>query len=142
VFPFYFGVSFQRYYRGASDWITIPPVQDLRIHRYDLFKAEMARPDAMAPVLGSMERSLRSGHRVWLVGGLPEPDMSQPAPSIPPAPHPVSGWFGQPYVVTWGQQGSYFLTSHALQIQTVPTPGGDSVSPYENISLMVASGWR
>jgi hypothetical protein len=142
VYPFYVGVTFQRYYRGRVTWLTIPPIRDLRIHRFDLVKAVEARPDPIDPVLEAMTRSLKAGHRVWLVGGLPVPDTSRPPPSIPPAPHPVSGWFCGPYLSTWGTRAAYYLTVHGRSGGPLPHLGNGPVSRYENLTLLSVTGWR
>ena len=46
--PFFFGVSFARYYHGQTPWVTVPQLTEYRIHRYDMFKDKMAeaRPNA------------------------------------------------------------------------------------------------
>lgn len=142
VYPFYLGISFQRYYKGSVGWTTIPPLREIRIHRYDLFKEAMTSPNPTAPVLAAMDRALQSGHRVWIVGGLQPPQMDRPPPSIAPAPHPVSGWYWIPYYTVWGQQAAYFLSSHAIQFDTVSDLGASRASPYESVNLLVVSGWK
>jgi len=142
VYPFYLGVSFQRYYKGPIAWTTVPPLSEIRIHRYDLFKKAMTHPNAVDPVLATMDRALQSGHRVWIVGGLQTPRMDQPAPSIVPAPHPQTGWSWGPYDQVWGEQAAYFLSSHGTQFNTAPDLGVSEVSPYERVKLLVVSGWK
>jgi hypothetical protein len=142
VYPFYLGVSFQRYYKGPVAWTTIPPLRAVRIHRYDLVKEAMTSPDPTAPVLEVMDRALQSGHRVWIVGGLQPPQMDQPPPSIAPAPHPASGWYWIPYYTVWGQQAAYSLSLHATRFDTVPGLGASRASPYESVNLLVVSGWK
>ena len=39
VYPWYCGVSFSEYYRGAAPWTTLPSMADHTLHRYDLAKA-------------------------------------------------------------------------------------------------------
>ena len=36
VHPWQIGISFRHYYHGQAPWTTLPPISDLRIHRYDL----------------------------------------------------------------------------------------------------------
>ncbi len=142
VSPWYYGVSFRRYYKGEAEWTTLPPLEDLRIHRYDLLKAAMARPNPIDPVLEKATEALKSGHRLWLVGVFPDPrDVEQPA-ALPPAPHPRSGWYCGPYIITWGRQVSFLLKSHVLQAEVLPTAAGRPVNPYENLPVVVVSGWR
>jgi hypothetical protein len=142
VYPFYLGVSFQRYYKHSVAWTTIPPLREVRIHRYDLVKEAMTSSNPTAPVLEAMDRALQSGHRVWIVGGLQPPQMDQPPPSIAPAPHPVSGWYWIPYYTVWGQQAAYSLSLHATRFDTVPGLGASRASPYESVNLLVVSGWK
>ena len=142
VSPWYYGVSFHRYYKGRADWTTLPPLEDLRIHRYDLLKAAMARPNPIDPVLEKVTETLKSGHRLWLIGVFPDPrEVDEPAVP-PPAPHASSGWYCAPYIVTWGRQISYLLKLHVLQAEVIPTGAGRPVNPYENLPLVVVSGWR
>ena len=67
---FHYGISFRRYYHGAANYETIPPIEDLRTHRGDLLKRQMMSSAPMAPVLQRMEDTLRSGHTIWLIGPL------------------------------------------------------------------------
>ena len=41
VAPWPFGIPFNRYYHGAARWMTIPNIEEHRVHRYDLVKAKM-----------------------------------------------------------------------------------------------------
>ncbi|TMQ63741.1 MAG: glycosyltransferase family 39 protein [Candidatus Eisenbacteria bacterium] len=142
VNPWYYGVSFRRYYKGTADWTTLPPLEDLRIHRYDLLKAAMARSNPIDPVLEKVTATLKSGHRLWLIGVFPDPrDVEEPA-VLPPAPHASSGWYCAPYIITWGRQISYLLKSHVLRAEVLPTGAGRPVNPYENLAVVVVSGWR
>lgn len=141
IYPWYNAVSFRRYYAGGTAWTTLPPLEDLRIHRYDLLRSAMSRPDPIGPVLMSMGSVLQSGHRVWLVGGLP-PAGSEPEPALPPAPHPRTGWNNGPYVVAWGRQATRYLQSHALSGERIPSPAVGPVSPFENLPIAVVSGWH
>lgn len=142
VYPWYCGVSFRRYYHGGVGWTTIPPVEDLRIHRYDLLKAAMARSNPIEPVLERMADALKSGYRVWLVGGLPPLSGAAPPPALPPAPNAPAGWRNLPYLITWGQQATHFLQSHALRAETLPTSTDGLSNPLETLSVVVVSGWH
>jgi hypothetical protein len=142
VTPWYYGVSFHRYYKGSAEWVTLPPLEDLRIHRYDLLKAAMARPNPIDPVLERMAETLKSGHRLWLVGVLPDPRTVEQPAVLPPAPNAPSGWYCGPYLITWAQQASYLLKSHALRAEVRPTGAGRPVNPYENMPVVVVSGWQ
>jgi hypothetical protein len=92
VAPWYFGITFQRYYDGSSPWITLPPISDHKMHRYDLLKAQMAASNPMGPVFDAMTSSLRSGNRVWIVGGLSFPPPGSSPRVLAPAPQESFGW--------------------------------------------------
>ena len=62
VDPWYFGLTYGYYYRGAAKWTTLPPIDDYRFHRYDLIKEKLATTNAIAPVLAQVEAVLRFGH--------------------------------------------------------------------------------
>lgn len=67
VFPWQAGISFQRYYRGAAEWQTIPPVAFHRWHRYDLYKDVMSDPGALERFFADVEQRLAGGGRIWVV---------------------------------------------------------------------------
>lgn len=141
VSPSYYGVSFRRYYKGAARWMVLPPAAETRIHRYDLIKDAMTRPDAVEPALHAMSDALASGHRVWLVGGLPDPGSSGGV-APPVAPTGPMGWYCGPYLVAWGRQASYMLSQHAIKGEPVSVPLSAHVNPYENVPMVVVSGWK
>jgi hypothetical protein len=62
VYPWYCGVSYARYAR-QGDWMTLPPIADQSVQRYDL--APRAPAD---PLLARVEQTLARGHTVWLAG--------------------------------------------------------------------------
>jgi hypothetical protein len=142
VCPWYYGVAFQRYYRGKAPWMTVPPLEDLRIHRYDLLKEKMKSTDPIGPLLTRMSETLRSGNRLWLIGefhGLPN---VQPVEPRPPAPDPRSGWNSHPYVSSWAAQADHLVRIHACRVEAVPVSSGERVNPYENLMLQAAQGWQ
>jgi hypothetical protein len=47
VNPWYCGITWNYYFDGAASWTTVPPLSDVRIHRYDLLKEQMARDDPL-----------------------------------------------------------------------------------------------
>ena len=142
LYPWYYGVSFQRYDHGSIPWITLPPLDDLSIHRFDLLKAAMTQPRPFDPVLEGMSSALRSGHRVWLIGELPFLEPGQEPGLLPPAPHEPWGWSSGPYLGTWGQQAAYLLQMNAQRIQRLPPADSVEVSRFEDVQVVVADGWR
>jgi hypothetical protein len=142
VSPWYCGVSYLRYSRGATPWMTLPDLADHRIHRYDLVKARMMEPEPLRDVLGAVERTLLAGHRVWVAGELEIPPPGMPVPLLPPAPSARSGWSVQPYDRSWSLQLGAFLRDHATTGGRVPVPWDGPINGFEQISLSVLSGWR
>src|SRR5436190_18703264 len=71
VNPFFCGVTFKRYYKGAAPWTTLPPLEDYTLQRWDLLKAKIQTKDPVAPIIDRITSTLQSGNRVWLVGNIP-----------------------------------------------------------------------
>lgn len=142
VNPWFLGISFNRYYRGDVPWITIPPIQDVRIHRYDLVKEQMRNGETMTPVYSAMRAALESGHRVRLVGGAQFLPPEQTPAILPPAPGAPSGWRTGPYYRAWSRGVGRFVETHALHLGVAPVKAGQPVWGAEGAILMAADGWR
>lgn len=140
VHPWYYGISFDRYFRGTTPWMTIPDLDDHRFHRYDLFKVKMQMENPMQPVLDKIASTLRSGHRVWIVGGIPF--VKTPPAELGPAPNRIYGWLDEPYSQVWGADTGYFLNRHAQQAQVIPVEPANCVSDFENLPVMMVTGWH
>ena len=138
-------IPLSRYYRGPAEILTIPPMADHRLHRYDLVLRQMMTVDPLHPVLARLEEVLRSGHRVFLAGTLPVPDAGYPLPSLPPAYRDAGGSLHVgPYDIVWQLQAGQLLRAHAARSGhiEVPIPGKARVQGFENLELGVAEGWR
>ncbi len=70
VEPWVYGVTFNRYYRGAANWLTLPAIADHKVHRYDLVKAKMESSNPLDDILHHVAETLQSGNRVWVVGNI------------------------------------------------------------------------
>src|SRR2546427_131604 len=92
VNPWYVGITFNRYYRGPVPWMTLPPMEDLTVHRYDLLKLRMTSAEPLAPLYGAIQGALESRHRVWLVGGLLFPPAGPPGCRPAPSRFPRARW--------------------------------------------------
>ena len=139
------GVTFNRYYRGAARWETLPPINDHRFHRPDLLLPYMTAPDqrsALNPLYAQIQETLAGGHRVWLVGGLNFLQPGEQPLILPPAPNSSIGWQLGGYQLSWSTQAGEFLQTHALWGDVIPVPVAQPVSGYENSGLMALSGWR
>jgi len=137
VHPFFCGVTFNRYYKGAAPWTTLPPLDDYTLQRYDLFQAKMQTKDPIAPVIDRITSTLQSGNRVWLVGTIPFTE--QPLPEIRPAPNnQVDG----PYSFYWGVQVTQFLSAHSQRSAVAIAPSTNCVNPPESLPVFVVAGWK
>jgi len=143
VLPWFYGVSFNRYYRGPARWLTLPDIADHRIHRYDLLKPRLASPHPLDDVLEEVAATLRSGHRVWVAGNTAWTRLGGEATLLPPAPFSPDGWHDYPYMVSWSRSFGRFLARHASLIATVAVPADrQPVSNLEDLQLEVAEGWH
>jgi hypothetical protein len=142
VLPWYYGVSFNRYYAGPARWLTLPDIPDHRIHRYDLLKPRLAARHPLDDVLWEVAATLRSGHRVWLAGNASWPEIGEAVALPPPAPHSPIGWHDDPYLVAWSRGFGRFLEQHAAVIAHVAVPTHQPVSGLEDLQLAVVEGWR
>jgi hypothetical protein len=142
VDPWYMGLGMARYYHGSAPWVSIPEVTDFQTHRYDQVKAKMMEPDAIAPVLQRIAKTLQTGHRVWVVGDLAWVPQGEQPLVLPPAPHPITGLQEGPYTLSWSSQAAYFLQSHLGRIQLVTPKTNGAVNRFENPPLLVIDGWH
>jgi hypothetical protein len=145
VTPWYCGVTFERYFKGATPWTTLPPLEDHSTHRYDLVRMQMQNPNAIRPVLDQITATLQAGNRVWVVAGeswmgVPPPGPSPP--NLPPPPLKNSGWSDLPYSMAWTAQVAHFLSNHSLQFERITIPMTGHVNVTENMELFVARGWQ
>lgn len=140
VAPWYFAVSFGRYYRGSAAWMTLPPIGHPRLHRYDLVRKRMTESDPIASVFERVTETLESGHRVWVVGFLPAPTKEQAMPWLPPAPEGPFGWYSVAYDRLWGLQVSDFLRQHSGRMKTWTL--GKRIESQGRASLTMATGWK
>jgi hypothetical protein len=142
VYPWYYGITFARYYHGGLPWETLPPLGDYRFHRYDLLKTKLQMTNAIQSVLEETEAKLRSGHRVWIVGEVPFPKPTATPPvDLPPAPNGTMGWFDAPYTQVWGAQLGYLLSHHVTNHISIVSPSTPDTKLMEHIGLTFLSGW-
>jgi hypothetical protein len=140
------GITFNRYYRGQTHWVTVPPVDSHQVHRNDLVMDMMNHPDAMVPVLREITSTLRSSNSVWLVGSIsftrPPKLPSAPTPLPPLPPKLQTGWWLGSYLEWWNQQVATQLSEYSLQDQPQEIPVRGPVNLLENVSVVRFSGYR
>jgi hypothetical protein len=140
------GITFNRYYRGQAQWLSVPPIDSHDVHRIDLVMAEMNQPEAMTPVLRAITNALTSGHHVWLVGSIPiarskdAPPGPTPLPP-PPSEMPTRWWLGS-YLYWWNQQVTTLVLDHAEEekVETIAAPG--PVNHFEHVSVVRFTGYK
>jgi hypothetical protein len=134
VTPWEYGITFNRYYRGDSRWMTVPPVESHNIHRYDQLFALRQLADQTLPariVNDSIKATLERGGRVFVVGGFVRPsavDARQDAPGANEG--------------RWSMLVGQFLDGHTLSRKQVPLPVTRVVSRYELAWVQELQGWK
>ena len=141
VSPWSFGVSFNWYYHGATRWMTVPEMDDHRVHRYDLLREKMLSSFPLEDVEQEIATTLKSGNRLWFVGQAEVPALGMSPLVLAPAPDPNFGWQIAPYRSAWSQQIGLFLVGHVEQMSVVVRPG-QLVNERENIMVRALEGWK
>ncbi len=141
LFPWFYALPLDRYYPGPAEVMTIPPLEDRGLHRYDLVKKRMLESDAMAPVLDRMGAVLTAGGRVWVVGTLTASQPGRSRPPLAPPPRPGTKWSVHPDLRSWAIDAGNFLHAHAGSMRMAYAPKA-GVAPNERPTLVVAEGWR
>jgi hypothetical protein len=134
-------ISFGRYYNGPAPVWTIPNVEDHRIHRYDLLRRKMEDDAPDADVLAAVERTLRGGHRVFLVGDFRPVRADPEIPRLEPAPHPRHGWYKVAYLWNWEDRVTQFVLRHAIRFADATPASAQEIDRHERLPLRVAAGW-
>lgn len=142
VAPWYCGTTFARYFHANTAWTTLPPLTDYSLQRLDLFKEQMIANNPIAPVIKQISDTLKSGNRVWIVGDLNAAPEGHVPPELPPAPNSQWGWNHDAYSAIWEMQTLHFIQQHIKNAQLVSVPINQRVSPHENSTLVVLSGWK
>ncbi len=144
IHPWFYAVTFNRYYTGAAKWTTLPPISDYRFHRYDFIKQQLQTTNAIAPVLAQAQTALQSGHRVWIIGEISGPPAGAARPAdLPVAPQGPFGWLDMPYYAVWRDQLGWYLQTHAATVSffQIETTNSLPINPLEKMNLTVFGGW-
>jgi hypothetical protein len=142
VVPWQSGIAFNRYYHGATPWITLPTMKEHRIHRYDLMQAKMLSPHPIDDVFEEVSRTLATGNRVWFVGGIKLPPEGESPGSLAPLSNASVGWDNVAYSDSWLEQLGAFARAHTEHGQTILLPSPALVNRFENVTLFVVDGWQ
>jgi hypothetical protein len=137
------GVTLQRYYKGRAPWMTIPPLADFRFQSHQPIIAQMRAEAPLQPIFAQAERAMKSGHRVWVVGGAPLSRPGHPPPILPRVGSGNNGWRGsEAFYPVWGMQVMYFLQQHLTRAQSMTFPDTGPVGPFEDLGVSVFDGWK
>jgi hypothetical protein len=143
VSPWYYGLTFKRYYQGPAPWNTVPPLADHASHRYDQVQDQMRTPHAMQPLYDKISATLQGGHRVWIIGVISIPKPGDPIAADPlPPPLEHSGWSDRPYDITWENQVVQFMGNHSRSFTKVYASTNLNVNATECLKLDVVQGWH
>ncbi|MFZ2196461.1 MAG: hypothetical protein WAV13_01920, partial [Thermodesulfovibrionales bacterium] len=139
--PWYYGVSFSRYYRGSAPWMTFPALRENAIHRYDLLKENMIRPETISEDIARISSTLQQGGRVWLVSDAASSSSKLFVAPLPPAPLPSTGWSSAPYTDNWSGQLMSVLHAHSHQVTILPFRSPQAINPLEALQVTIFRGW-
>jgi hypothetical protein len=143
VHPWYEGVTFNRYYRGSAAWSTLPEgaVTVFQDHRPII--AKMMERDPIRGILERIETTLRSGHRVWVIGGTDEIEEGEAPGSLPPSPSGGrTGPRDEAYMRVWGRQVMALLHEHGAKRKYVTIADPGRHPHFERAVLFAVQGWR
>jgi hypothetical protein len=142
VIPWFMGVGFYHAYHGRTPWMSLPPLEDLSIHRYDLLKLEMTTADPIEPIRKAVARTLSSGKSVWIVGYIASPPRGQFPPTVARALNAPTGWTSDFYYQAWVLQLGSYIALHANAASPVYIQSPNPVSPLEDLPVHLVVGWR
>jgi len=142
IAPWQYAISFNHYYKGGAPEITLPSINDLRVHRYDLFRDKMLSEHPIDDVLEKIQRTLAGENRVWIVGGIKLPPEGRAPRVLPPAPNAKAGWDNVAYSDAWMEQLGAFVREHSHHGQNVQVSASQPVNPFEDVPLVVVDGWQ
>ncbi len=140
VAPWFNACSLCRYYPSAG-FVTLPPMEEVRIQRYDLMKRAMQSPDPISGLANRAYETLHSGHTLWIVGSLLIPARGEEVLRYPPYYKRI-GNNDAAYYYSWAKQIGRFVSEHAVQGGKVDVPALYDVNRLENLNLIAVSGWH
>ncbi|MBX4191399.1 MAG: hypothetical protein KW804_01210 [Candidatus Doudnabacteria bacterium] len=134
--PWQVGVGFNRQYSGDTKWLTLPPLTDNTIFRYDLIKEKILEEDPVKSTLELAETTLRNGNDVWVITST---DML--TQDFKPKPRPELRTYMNPYIHYW----SWLLNqtmNHTEDRKLIDTTIDQTISSLEHLRLIKYHGWH
>jgi hypothetical protein len=141
VIPWFLGISFNRYDRGSSPWETVPPLDDHRMHRYDLVQKWAASPENLKQLTDRIDTHLKAGKRVWIVGLSQGHFLSGTRAMLPCPAHPTYAEYYAYLYSLAGYLGTY-LGERSASLEEQDLTADFAVHPFEDVAIWTASGWE
>lgn len=120
VAPWELGVSFSRYCRPGITWMTLPPLSDNTIHRYDLYRDVIKNPAAGTEICRTVRRMSVNGGDVWYVGS--ELAVSPQANAVVGSPMSL--------------HGMSCIDGQLRECEQLPPLTTQAVAPHENVTIL------
>ena len=140
--PWWPGLTFARYFRGSTPWVTLPEITDHSFMRYDLIKQKMVQDEPIKPIMEQISRTLQSGQRVWIVCDISFLSLGEKPEYLRPAPNGSPGWHEWPYALYWIRQVAHFMKTRARTIVEIPVPTDGPINSYEDFRIYRVDGWK
>ncbi len=141
VNPWFCGITFKQYYRGDTGWTTVPPIKDLSIHRYDLFKEQMMLSEPLNPILSAIEKTLKRGNSVWFVDNLNFLSQNNDLSKLPLIPKSKMVPEDVAYSMIWTVQVSHYIRNHSTHTEKVLLPLNQEIN-FEKLEISMLRGWH
>ena len=146
VSPWYCGITFQRYYDGSAQILTVPPVDFLAYHKYDLLLKTISWEIRTPCLLLSPAPSIPLSPAIRCISSATFlTKASTPRPRHRPnIRSPRKGWSDIQSYDIWNRQLLFALLPHARSCakksQNIPT---NDASAYECLGgILVLHGWN
>jgi hypothetical protein len=86
--------------------------------------------------------ALQRGHRVFVVEDSFFASQAHAPRVLPPAPMPDGSWPESLYSEQWSGMVLNFVGRHARTVAIVPVLANAPINRFENLTLLVADGWK
>ncbi len=135
ISPWFLHPSFQRYYRGGTEWITVPELDHFPMMRYDLVKNAILYPDASDRLELQLRNALAREGAIWFVSQRVWTNLDRrEAPERPPVPVAPDGADYVRFRSYWERDIEYRLRACCRRID-VPVSAVGRVCDEEDLVL-------
>lgn len=133
--PWWPALSFARYFHGSTPWTTLPEIGHHPTFRYDLVKERFLQNDPIGPLVAKTAETLKSGHRVWLVGDITPLKGNEEVGTAPPRPNGKHGWEEWPHLRFWSRQLLQVIRSSNATVSKLDISSEVPINQFENFNL-------